>query len=324
MDSVSSPAFGTPSPSHAAEPRPAPSAEFTAANHVASLPELCELAECTRVDLSAAEFGAALLAAGQRCHFNQPAEVVVTSANRESFFRGLRLADLALAHACALGREAAWQLFLDRFREPLLLAAIAITGSSSLGRDLAEALPSELFGLSLREGERRSPLLSYSGRGSLLGWLRATLAQRHVDRHRRTHRETPLESMDVAAAPADATPATETVAQLQRALATTLRSLTPEDAFVLSAWFLDGRTLLQIARLLRVSEATVSRRVKRLNSDLRARLLSTLVAQGLSRRAAEEALGTDPRDLTFNLRALLQNRASTAFQGETTSLPASR
>jgi RNA polymerase sigma-70 factor (ECF subfamily) len=58
-----------------------------------------------------------------------------------------------------------------------------------MGMKLAGSLYGDLFGLKERDGLRRSPLESYSGRGSLMGWLRTTLAQRHVDRHRKTKRD---------------------------------------------------------------------------------------------------------------------------------------
>lgn len=323
----------TPSPASLAQAPSAPETELPrsfeangsshpAETRIPGIHDLCALADCTSVGLTQPEFAQILLSVAGRCHYNQPPTAVPTAAQREAFFRSLHLAELALAHACALGREPAWRLFLARYREPLAQAAVAITGSVSLGRDLADALPAELFGLSTRDGDpdaRRSPLLSYTGRGSLLGWLRSTLAQRHIDRHRRTHREAPLNDLEPPAAEPIATPAPETLTRLQQALTTVLRSLDPEDAFILSAWFLEGRTLLQIARLLRVSEATVSRKVKRLTANLRALLCTRLQAGGLSRRAAEEALGTDPRDLTLNLRALLQSRASSAFHQQTPS-----
>jgi RNA polymerase sigma-70 factor (ECF subfamily) len=85
----------------------------------------------------------------------------------------------------------------------------------------------------------------------------------------------------------------------------------------LSAYFLDRQTLLQIGRLLRVHEATISRRLKRLTADLRKQLLRTLRADGLSERAAEEALGADPRDIEINLRALLQTSQIAAFKDKT-------
>ena len=69
-----------------------------------------------------------------------------------------------------------------------------------MGRDLADQLYAELYGLTVRDGERRCPLHSYRGRGSLMGWLRTTLAQRRVDHYRRTRHEEPIEEFDGACA----------------------------------------------------------------------------------------------------------------------------
>jgi RNA polymerase sigma-70 factor (ECF subfamily) len=233
------------------------------------------------------------------------------------FYRGLRLSELALAQACAMGSEVAWQRFLRMFRESLTQAAIAITKSSSLGHDLADSLYSELYGLKEQEGGRISPLASYSGRGSLLGWLRTTLAQRYVDRHRRTHREAPLDTFDPAAPPSQDVPIRAQIEMLSQSVSRTLAALDTEDRFLLLSYFLDRQTLLQIAGLLRVHEATVSRRLKRIVDDLRKHLLKNLQSSGMSKQEAEESLGIDPRDLEINLRSLLQISPSTAFLEQT-------
>jgi RNA polymerase sigma-70 factor (ECF subfamily) len=233
-----------------------------------------------------------------------------------TFFRSLKLTDLVLAQACAMGNERAWEHFLALYRQPLLRAAIAITGSASLGSDLADQLYAELYGLTMRDGERRCPLESYRGRGSLMGWLRTTLAQRHVDHHRRTHREQPLEDFDAPALdldqPSEKPDGELTV--LAKAIEAALGSRPAEDRFLLAAYYLDGRTLLQIAQVLRVHEATASRKLRRIVDDLRRQVLKSLQTFGMSRRAAEEALGADPRDLDINLKKLLQSSQSDAFQ----------
>ena len=90
-----------------------------------------------------------------------------------------------------------------------------------------------------------------------------------------------------------------------------------EERYLLSSYFLDGQPLAQIGRVLHVHEATISRRLKRLLTDLRKRLLHHLQAGGLSKRAAEEALGNDPRDLEINLRALLQSSQISSFSEQT-------
>jgi RNA polymerase sigma-70 factor (ECF subfamily) len=281
------------------------------------LQELCLSAKAAASGLTCDELGTALYAVGTKFNYGLPAPADPDHSQKEDFLRSLRLEDLALATACVLGREVAWQRFLDLYRAPLTQAAIAITGSSTLGHDLADSLYSELYGLREVEGQRRSPLASYSGRGSLLGWLRTTLAQRHVDHHRRTHRESPLDTLDAPALPPGPTPVAAELTDLARAITSTLESLSAEERFLLCSYFLDRQPLSQVARVLHVHEATISRRLKRLLTDLRKRLLQQIRAGGLSKRAAEEALGNDPRDLEINLRALLQSSQTNSFSEQT-------
>lgn len=281
--------------------------------------ELYQLAQGADCGLTTPEFAAALLRVGTKYNHGLPPGKVAAHAAQEAFFRSLRLADLALAQACALGRESAWQRFLKLYRAPVLQAAIAIGGSATAGHELADSLTADLFGLREQDGARRSPLASYSGRGSLLGWLRSTLAQRHVDRHRRTHREQPLGDMETAAPIQAETPLDAELSQLSAAIAHTLKGLPAEDRYLLAGYFLDRQTLAELGRILKVHEATVSRRLKRLTDDVRKLLLDCLQARppqgsGLSRRAAEERLTADPRDLEINLRAALQTSQLTTFK----------
>jgi RNA polymerase sigma-70 factor, ECF subfamily len=281
--------------------------------------ELCLTADVDSCGLTLDEFGTFLADVGAKLNHGLPPGTYADAAQRAAFFRSLRLADAALAHSCALGREVAWQRFLSLYRDALTQAAIAVTGSATLGHDLADSLYSELYGLREVDGQRRSPLASYSGRGSLLGWLRTTLAQRHVDHHRRTRRETQLDELDAPAPPAPVTPVPAELAHLHQALTRTFQALPAEDRFLLSSYFLDRQTLLQIARMLHVHEATISRRLKRLVANLHKRLLDNLKSSGLSKRAAEEALGTDPRDIEINLRSLLQTSQTAPFLDKTTT-----
>jgi RNA polymerase sigma-70 factor, ECF subfamily len=277
--------------------------------------ELWRAAEAEACGLSAEEFGAVLTAVGEKVNYNLPPAALPDPTLKATFFRGLHLPELALAHACARGHEAAWELFLSRYRAALVQMAMSITGSATLGQDLADSLYAELYGLRENGGERRSPLASYSGRGSLPGWLRTTLVQRSRDHHRRTYRESPLDTLDSPApAPAEV-PAG--LAQLTAAVARTLRGVAAEDRFLLSAYYLDRQTLLEISRTLQVHEATISRRLKRLADALRKQLLENLVSAGLSQAAAEEALGADPRDIEINLRKLLQTSQTTPFNHQT-------
>lgn len=268
------------------------------------------------------EFDQILLEAGWSQNFGLPKVMNAAPATQQQqadFFRGLRVADLALARACARGNERAWEHFVAVYRQPLTRAAIAITGSETLGCDLADQLYAELYGLSVLDGERRCPLLSYRGRGSLMGWLRTTLAQRHVDHYRRTRREEPIEDFD---APAPETlphrPARE-LSLLEQAIAQAVSGCEAEDRYLLAAYYLDEQTLLEIAGVLCVHEATVSRRLRRVEKEIRKQILKHLQHSGMSRRQAEEAMGVDPRDLEMNLKKLLQNSQSDAFQEQAAS-----
>jgi RNA polymerase sigma-70 factor (ECF subfamily) len=97
-----------------------------------------------------------------------------------------------------------------------------------------------------------------------------------------------------------------------------LGSLPAEDGFILACYFLDGRTLAEIARTLNVHESTISRRIEKLTSKLRKNIRDGLIRQGMNRRQAEEALQTDVRDLQVNVGARLRENLK-EIQGRTSS-----
>jgi RNA polymerase sigma-70 factor (ECF subfamily) len=275
------------------------------------LDELWHASNAASWGLERDEFDRIVSAAGSAQNFGLEAGAAATRQQQASFLRGLRLDDLVLAQACAAGNERAWEHFIAQHRQPLIRAAIAITGSETLGRDLADQLYAELFGLSEHEGQRRCPLLSYRGRGSLMGWLRTTLAQRHVDHYRRNRR---LEPLDVPAENTQPQTLPNGLSQLEQAIEQAIHQCDAEERYLLAAYYLDGQTLLQIARVMGVHEATVSRKLRRATEETRKKVLRNLQRRGMSRRAAQETLGADPRDLDMNLKQILQNSQNEAFK----------
>jgi RNA polymerase sigma-70 factor (ECF subfamily) len=261
------------------------------------------------------QFNRILLVAGMAQNFGLALGLAASDEHKAAFFRELKLNDLVLAKACAAGNEHAWEHFMALYSKPLTRAAIAISGGETVGQDLADAFYAELYGLSERDGARRCPLDSYRGRGSLLGWLRTTLAQRFVDHFRRTHREQPLDEIDIPA-PDDIikAPATQ-LPMLAQAVESALQREDAEERFLLAAYYLDGQTLAQIAGVLQVHEATVSRRLRRAAESVRKEVVRNLLRMGMNRRAADEALGSDPRDvdLKMDLKKLLQSPSAKAF-----------
>jgi RNA polymerase sigma-70 factor (ECF subfamily) len=224
------------------------------------------------------------------------------------FCKTLRLEELLLARACAAGNDHAWEVFLLRYRAKLYEVARQITREDSAGRELADGVYGDLFGTKTREGNRVSRLSYYGGRGSLEGWLRTVLAQEFVNTYRKQRRLVSLdeeseEGVQFAAPASD--PVVVADPQLANAIDEALRSLSAEDRFVLASYFLDGRTLAQIARALSVHESTISRKVEKLTKSLRKQIMKNLVGKGMSRRQAEEALSADVRDLALDIRASL-------------------
>jgi RNA polymerase sigma-70 factor (ECF subfamily) len=222
----------------------------------------------------------------------------------------LKLEELILARACSAGNEAAWEGFLLRFRASLYESAYRIAGNEATGREIADELYADLYGIPNREGRRISKLDYYMGRGSLEGWLRTVLSQHHIDRCRSYSKSVSLEEQVEAGvsfpAPAEANTAAPDP-RLAAAIDQTLSELTPEDRFLLASWYLDQCTLAQLARQLHVHESTLSRRLDRLVTHIRKRILKHLRAAGLNARQCDELLQElDVRDLDLNLSAKLR------------------
>jgi RNA polymerase sigma-70 factor, ECF subfamily len=255
-----------------------------------------------------------------RYRFGVTPEKTATEKERTAFAGSLRLDDLLLARECAEGRPEAWERFMTLYRVTLYQAAYGIARSDSAGRELADSLYADLFGLREKDGERQSPLMHYHGRGSLAGWLRSVLAQRFVDKYRAGKREVPLEEeaefADASANASNETLPTRTLSLLERTVQAEIQALKADERFLLSTYYLDGRTLKQIAGVLGVHESTVSRAVTKLGEQMRKRVSKRLMGTGLSRRQVEEMLAVDVRDLEIPLKKILQGEGAGAFKDQ--------
>ena len=274
------------------------------------LVELHAKAGCDRVGLTRESFSTILVEVGTKYGTKSEGET-------RSFLLSLRVDELALARACAAGENSAWEIFLTRYREKLYLSALRIAREDSAARELADTLYADLYGTTTRDGQRVSKLASYTGRGSLEGWLRTVLAQEYVNRYRRTKRLVSLEEESeegIQFRAPDPEPVTAADTRLSRATDQALAELPAEDRTVLSAYYLDGRTLAEIARMLGVHESTISRKLDKLAKSLRKQIVAALTKGGMSRRQAEEALEVDVRDLQVDIRrSLAQETAPAPF-----------
>ena len=242
-----------------------------------------------------------------------------SAEQKADFCAGLRLEELALARACAAGNERAWQDFISRYRKKLRSMALHITRDGAHAAELADSLFADLYGVNARDGVRSSKLVFYTGRGSLEGWLRTVMAQEFINRYRKQKRTISLEEQTeegVQFAAAIPDPPCASDERLEAATDEALAELSSEDRFTLASYYLDGRTLAEIARTLGLHESSVSRRLDRLSTGLRKRILAGLRLQGMSHAQAAEAMEADVRDLRFDLRSrLTQDSEAKTFPG---------
>ena len=306
-------------------PKPAQSGQGADIDIAAAL---YERSGAAAYDVSAEQFAAILDEILRKYRFQNSAQNSaansshISAEQKAAFCAALRLEELALARACATGNERAWQDFINRYRQKLHSMALHITRDGAHAAELADSLFADLYGVNARDGVRRSKLVFYTGRGSLEGWLRTVMAQEFINRYRKQKRTVSLEEQTeegvqfvAAAEPARASDHISDQ-RLESATDEALAELSSEDRFTLASYYLDGRTLAEIAHTLGLHESSVSRRLDRLATGLRKRILAGLRMQGMSHAQASEALETDVRDLQLNLRSrLTQDSGAKPFPG---------
>jgi len=249
--------------------------EFVA-RHAGALARLCDRARGPRWNVGDASIHDAAWRGARSAG-------VLDGTGVDSFIDALHAEDLSLAIACQDGGSAAWEHFITSLRPALYAAARAIAGDESRGRELADSLWAEMYGLEVRDGRRRSILGYFHGRSSLLTWMRAVLAQRHVDYLRSQSRLQPID--DHAERPADdndnhaGAPGFERaryVAMLGKALDAALKSLAPRDRMRMAYYYRHDLSLKEIGRVMDEHESTVSRRLARTRDELKLAIERTL------------------------------------------------
>ena len=241
-----------------------------------------------RWGLSHQGFSAALeRSAKKRC-----AAGSVSPHQLEEFLSALHLEDLALACACAEGCEAAWEHFFGTYRPYLRAAAAAIlrcSSGSAEACELADSLFADLYGLAEGKGDARSLFRYFHGRSSLKTWLRAVLAQRHIDAIRAGRRFEEL-CEDDAQDPRQLAPSgpqlhpddphrERYLALFGRALSEALAQLEPRERERLRLYYSEKKTLAEIGRSLGEHESSVSRHLDRVRHDLRG-VTETILRRG--------------------------------------------
>ena len=103
------------------------------------------------------------------------------------FLQQIQADDLFLALACANGNERAWWEFDQQHRAYLERVARHLARTEIDAQEVVDTVYVELYGTRVVDGERVSKFATYSGRGSLRGWLRTVIWHSLVDLHRASH-----------------------------------------------------------------------------------------------------------------------------------------
>ena len=119
----------------------------------------------------------------------------VTPAQLNEFLDQIQAEDLFMSLACANGNERAWWEFDQQHRGYMERVARHLAKTDADAQEVIDTVYVELYGTRVVDGERISKFSTYSGRGSLRGWLRTVIWHSLVDLHRAGHDEVSLDEM---------------------------------------------------------------------------------------------------------------------------------
>jgi RNA polymerase sigma-70 factor (ECF subfamily) len=243
------------------------------------------------------------------------------------FIDALHADDLCLIVACERGDQQAWSDLVAQYGATVRSAARSASSNEDAAEDLAQSIWAELHGLRVRDdGRPAGKIAYYSGRGSLGGWLRAVVGQLAVDQHRKSSRlvQTELdtdfdrlareshqgeESFSATHAPTDPESALSeqrAANDVEAALAQALGELQPEDRLLVKLYYFDGLRLREAGAVLGVHEATASRRLTRIQSEVRERVEAILMKEhGWTRSETARSLSEAAMHLESDLELML-------------------
>ncbi|HEX6730919.1 MAG TPA: sigma-70 family RNA polymerase sigma factor [Pyrinomonadaceae bacterium] len=247
-----------------------------------------------------------------------------------SFSDEMQADDLCLILACERGDEKAWNDLVERFTTTVRSAARSATSNEDAAEELAQSIWAELYGLRTRkDGKATGKLAYYSGRGSLAGWLRAVVAQLAVDVFRkqsrlvqteedvdldRLARDAPLAELQTAVVsglhnPEQAISNRFAKSDMQEALGLAIKELSAEDRLLVKLYYFDNLRLREAGTVLGVHEATASRRLSKVHTELRKRVGEILIRErGWTKVETERSFAEVAQHLDTDIESLLSNK----------------
>jgi RNA polymerase sigma-70 factor, ECF subfamily len=200
----------------------------------------------------------------------------------KEFIDTLKIDDLCLIIACEKKDDLAWKELVEKFGTTVKSAARNITKNNEDAEDLASSIWAELHGL---KENSHGKLAYYSGRGSLGGWLRAVVSQLAVDQYRKISRFVQIEenrefenlaneNEESLIVPNHDTPELlldekRTSQDVAKALKSAIESLSAEDKLLIKLYYFDNLNLKKIGEILGFHEATASRKIVKVQGELR-------------------------------------------------------
>lgn len=257
----------------------------------------------------------------------------------DNFIDTLHADDLCLVIACERADEQAWNDLFEGYGATVRSAARSASSNEAMADDVAQSIWAELHGLKTREeGKPGGKLGYYSGVGSLGGWLRAVVGQLAIDQHRRQTRlvqaeeDSDLDRMalddgdsdgagayQVSASPEELLTSNLASADVEKALGRALAELPDEDRLLMKLYYFDGLRLREAGAVLGVHEATASRRLTRIQSDVRQHVETILMQEhGWTKAEAARSLSEVAVHLQTDVEPMLVAKSDSTLQSSTT------
>lgn len=244
----------------------------------------------------------------------------------QTFIDELRADDLCLILACERGEETAWNDLVANFDATVKSAARKISANAEDAEDLASSIWAELYGLKHdKDGKLKTKLSYYSGRGSLGGWLRAVVSQLAIDGFRKQSKFVQIEEnrefenlanessektenshvVSHSDNPEEILSEKQTMRDVSAALKDAIAGLEAEDKLILKLYYFDDLKLKDIGANLGFHEATASRKLVRVQTEIRKSVEKILKNQhGWSEKEVKNYLSETASKLGINLEKL--------------------
>src|SRR5438034_4298880 len=297
-------------------------------NLAACEPELARIySNCVRTypdfEVSLSDFSEAVIRAVDKYLIKFGVRDRIPTAREISrFINDLQSLDLYLALACARGNEQAWWEFDRNYRRFIERVGRHLVGTGADADEAIDFVYAELFGTNTASGTRQSKFKTFSGRGTLRGWLRAVIWHAIVDLYRGRANEISLDQcselndepreMRIGAAPAHAAEDAmlETVVRERYRSATlaaldhSLAKLEPHETLLLMYYHIEGLKLREIARIIENPTSPMRRWFKRPASENNSKKRADRTHESTIMRRVEKAY----RKVLQACHAELQNR----------------